>query len=152
MAQEKLYFLFIQSLTLLNKYLDENNYNMLSNYVKNLHNLIISPNDEREKVFANVKFLKNLHILYLYFSNYPYLYGVLTDEEIDNILSVFKPDINQIVLGEFYILQFNSLIHDVDKFASKINKGISILHEKENLKLFQKLLIIINLSKDQMDG
>ena len=33
MAQEKLYFLFIQSLTLLNKYLDENNYNILSNYV-----------------------------------------------------------------------------------------------------------------------
>ena len=152
MAQEKLYFLFIQSLTLLNKYLDENNYNMLSNYVKNLHNLIISPNDEREKVFATAKFLKNLHILYLYFSNYPYLYGVLTDEEIDNILSVFKPDINQIVLGEFYILQFNSLIHDVDKFASKINKGIYILHEKENLKLLQKLLIIINLLKDQMGG
>jgi hypothetical protein len=40
-----------------------------------------------------------LHILYLYFSNYPYIYGALSDDEIDIILSDFKPDISKIDLN-----------------------------------------------------
>ena len=36
------------------------------------------------------------------------------------------------------------LINIVDTLASKVNKGISILHDKENLKILHKLLININ--------
>ena len=44
------------------------------------------------------------------------------------------------------------MINITDILASKVNKGISILHEKENLKVLQKLLINISLSKDQIEG
>ena len=46
--------------------------------------------------------LKNLHILYFYFANYPYLYGVLTDEEINEIFSQFKPDMERSELSTIF--------------------------------------------------
>ena len=42
------------------------------------------------------------------------------------------------------------LINIVDTLASKVNKGISILHDKENLKVLHKLLININFMNDQI--
>ena len=144
MSKEKLYFLSIQSLTLLNKYLEEKNYDILFNYVKNISTIIISQDNEKEKVFKTSNFLKNLHILYLYFSNYPYLYGALTYEEIDDYLLIYEQFTNQTMLTIFYLEALIPLINIVDTLASKVNKGISILHDKENLKDLHKLLIDIN--------
>ena len=62
MSQEKLYFLFIQSLTFLNKYLEKENYDILFNYLQKLSETFIFSDDEREKVIKASKFLKNLHI------------------------------------------------------------------------------------------
>ena len=97
MEQEKLYFLFIQSLTFLNKCLEEENYDILFNYVEKLSAIIFFSNDERENIIKTSNFLKNLHILYLYFSNYPYLYGALTYEEIDDFLLIYEQATNQIM-------------------------------------------------------
>ena len=152
MSQEKLYFLFIQSLTFLNKYLEKENYDILFNYLQKLSETFIFSDDEREKVIKASKFLKNLHILYLYFSNYPYLYGALTDEEIDKALSSYKPNTLNLSLVIIYNSFFNSLVNVVDVLASKVNKGISILNDKKNLNNLHKLLICINLSKDQIEG
>ena len=52
MSKEKLYFLSIQSLTLLNKYLEEKNYDILSNYVK------IYPQKLLAKMMKKKKYLK----------------------------------------------------------------------------------------------
>ena len=152
MSQEKLYFLFIQSLTFLNKYLEKENYDILFNYLQKLSETFIFSDDEREKVIKASKFLKNLHILYLYFSNYPYLYGALTDEEIDKALSSYKPNTLNLSLVIIYNSFLNSLVNVVDVLASKVNKGISILNDKKNLNNLHKLLICINLSKDQIEG
>ena len=152
MSQEKLYFLFIQSLTFLNKFLEKENYDILFNYLQKLSETFIFSDDEREKVIKASKFLKNLHILYLYFSNYPYLYGALTDEEIDKALSSYKPNTLNLSLVIIYNSFFNSLVNVVDVLASKVNKGISILNDKKNLNNLHKLLICINLSKDQIEG
>ena len=152
MAQEKLYFLFIRSLILLNGHLKEKNYDALSNFVGNLSGFILFERNEKEKTSKTSNLLKNLYILYLYFSNYPYLYGVLTDEEIDAIISEFPPDINEIALSLIYCLGFNSLFDIVDALASRVDKGISILQEKEILKGLQILLIKIYFSQDQIKG
>ena len=44
------------------------------------------------------------------------------------------------------------MVNVVDVLASKVNKGISILNDKKNLNNLHKLLICINLSKDQIEG
>jgi len=103
-------------------------------------------NDELEKTLLATNILKNLHILYLYFYNYSYLYGVLTDEEISEILSQFKPDMEQIELRSIFASGYNCLINTIDDFASQVNQGISILNKKQLLKILHKILIELILS------
>lgn len=95
---DECYFAFIQSYTLLNNYFENKDFFSLFNIIEKLSNIIIS-NEEIEKKLSAYFLFKNLHILYLYFSNYPYIYGALSDDEIDIILSDFKPDISKIDLN-----------------------------------------------------
>ena len=76
----------------------------------------------------------------------------MTDEEIDKALSSYKPNTLNLSLVIIYNSFFNSLVNVVDVLASKVNKGISILNDKKNLNNLHKLLICINLSKDQIEG
>ena len=151
MAQEKLYFLFIQSLTLLNKYIEKGRFDIVLNYIKNLLGFIFSFNGV-EKTHKASNFIKNLHILYLYFSNYPYIYGVLTVEEIDEALSAYKTDEKQMTSPLAYLVFFGDLSEVVDELASKVDEGKSILHEKKQLKILHNFLIFAILTKDQMEG
>ena len=51
-----------------------------------------------------------------------------------------------------YLEALIPLINIVDTLASKVNKGISILHDKENLKVLHKLLININFLNLQIES
>ena len=149
--QNKCFFSNINSINLLNKCLENKNYNLLITLIEKLGDIIIiSDNHIENKIFASI-FLKNLHLLYLYFSNYPYLYGVLTDEEINQILLTFKPDMNKNEIKSNIIFKINSLINIVDTLSFKVDKGISILNENEKLKNFQRLLIEISFLIDEFN-
>ena len=113
---------------------------------------IIDANSKEEKRIKSANFLKNLFILYLYFSNYPFVYGLLNDEEIDDFLSIIKPDLNFIELVLMYNLVLNQVINVVEEVALFIEQGIPIFREKEKLKMLQKNLIFHNFLKIQMDG
>ncbi len=147
--ENKCFFANINSINLLNKCLENKNYDLLITLIDKLGDIIIiSDNHIENKIFASI-FLKNLHLLYLYFSNYPYLYGVLTDEEINQILLTFKPDMNKNEINSNIISKINSLNNIVDTLSFKVDKGISILNENEKLKIFQRLLIEINFLIDE---
>ena len=146
---DECYFAFIQSYTLLNNYFENKDFFSLFNIIEKLSNIIIS-NEEIEKKLSAYFLFKNLHILYLYFSNYPYIYGALSDDEIDIILSDFKPDISKIDLNINIAAGYNALIKIADNLATRIEKGISIINDKENLKKLQRLLILINCSNEQL--
>ena len=148
MDTDESYFIFIQSLTLLNKYLEDKNYTLLFNIFGNLANRLTKYENKKEKLLYSINLLKNLHILYLYFSHYPYLYEAITDEELEGILSKFKSDLNRKDLLENEIFAFNSIIQYVDNLASKVSRGLSILNEKFELKILQKLFIEIHCSND----
>ena len=154
-AREDLYSLFIRELIFINFCIEEcsndKNYDPLLDITKNLVN-IIDANSKEEKIIKSANFLKNLFILYLYFSNYPFVYGLLNDEEIDDFLSIIKPDLNFIELVLMYNLVLNQVINVVEEVALFIEQGIPIFREKEKLIILQKNLIFHNFLKIQMDG
>ena len=144
------YFSFIKSFSLLNYCLENQDYDKLFYVIDGLDNkLIISDNEKDKKLNASI-LLKNLHLLYLYFANYPYIYGVLNDEEINEVLSQFNPDMTEIDLKVILVCGYNLLIDNVGTLAFKVEKGKSILNEKETLKSLQKALIKINFSYEQL--
>ena len=148
--KEKCYFLFIQSFTLLNKYIEEKNYNFFNNIIKKFAMLIVA-NDEIEKAITASNLLKHLHILYFYFSNYPYLYGVLTDEEINEIITQCKGDLGENELLANYGAGCNLLVKIAYVLAFGADNGLSILnYKKELLIMLQKLLIEMICSHDQL--
>ena len=150
MNSDNCFFGFIKSFTLINKCLEDENYTFLCNMMDKLGDIIIiSDNPIQNKIISSVLF-KNLHLLYLYFSNYPYFFGKLSDEEINAILSTFKPNMNKSDFESNTISGFNSLIKVVDDLANKVDKGMSILNENEKLEILHRLLIEINFSIDQL--
>ena len=150
MANDQCYFDFIQTFNLLKKYLEEKQYNLLFSLNGKLEDFIVVLEDSIEKGFLCSLFVINLIILYLYFSNYPYLYGVLTDEEINQIFPTFKSNMNKSELESNIVAGYNSLINIVEFLANKVDKSISIIKEKEHLKIFHRLLIEIVCSFEQL--
>ena len=150
MNQDICYFSIIQSYTFLNNYIENNNYDLFFVIFQNNIRLITLSNDILEKTKIASNFLKNLHLLYLYFSNYPYLFGVLTDEEINEILSQFQPDSEDIAHYAILVSGYNSLILIVNDLTSLINNGLSILNKKQELKKLQKSLIEFKLMNEQI--
>ena len=124
MKDDECYFAFIKSYTVIEKILEDGEYSILFNIIENLANTLTISNDKINNYLLAVFLLKNLHILYLYFSNYPYLLGALSDEEILQILSEFKPDILESDLEISLTNGYNSLVEIVDNLAKKVDKGI----------------------------
>ena len=58
------------------------NYNLINNSIgMKLENMMLQIEIlSYEKGVLSAVFLKELHLLYFYFHNYPYLYGLATDE------------------------------------------------------------------------
>ena len=137
-------------MTLLNKYIEEKDFNFYSNIIKDFSAFIIVSNDLTGKEKTAPTLLKNLHLLYLYFSNYPYLFGVLTDEEIDETLSQFKEEFNKDQTIVNLAAGYNVLVKIAYLFDFAVDNGLSILNEKERLKIFHKTLIEIICSNDQL--
>ena len=93
-----------------------------------------------EKGVLSVVFLKDLHLLYFYFHNYPYLYGLATDEEINHIFSKFKPNMEKKDLDKICLISYNVIFQITMSFAMNIDMGISLFEDKEKLKNFQNII------------
>ena len=149
MNNDKCFFSFIKSLVFLEKCLDQQDYSLLFNIIGKLSDLIILSDNQVENVIFSSIFLKNLHLLYIYFSNYPIIFGILTDDEINEILLNFKNLKKNNDLKTNIISGINSLTTIIDSLSFKVGEGKSILNEKEKLKNFHRLLIEINCSIEQ---
>ena len=149
MFNDDCYFTFIKSLNFLTKCMHEKNYNLMNNMNEILKSFIIFTIFPFEKELLCTMSLREFHLLYLYFSNYPYLYGALTDEEIDQIFKEFH-NMDEKTVKIKLAFSFNSLTNCIDWLAMDLDKGKSILEEKERLKNFQKLLIEFNCACDQL--
>ena len=95
MTNDECYFTFIKSYNFLTKCLKEKNHNLLYSIIGNLKNYIFLNDFFFDKRLSCSLVLQELHVLYLYFSNYPFLYGILTDEEINEIFTKFKPNMEK---------------------------------------------------------
>ena len=144
------YFAFIKLYTLLERNIEMNNIENLIYIVGKFPDYVKFVNDVIQNKIISSYILRNYTMLYLYFSNYPYLFGALTDEEIDNIISSFKPGTTPIELTQKCIRGFHSLTSLCDDLCEKIYNGLSILNDKEELKTLQRLLIEIVCASEQI--
>ena len=77
--------------------------------------------------------LKNATLLSLYFSQYPYLYNILSFQEVKNILEEENWDSLSSPFDEY-----NSKIDDIfEELCTKIERNESILDEKKSLKIYR---------------
>ena len=142
------YFDFIKSYTLLKYYYENLNYDILSDIIENFLIKIVKPKEKLEKYVVTSVFLINLHKLYLYFSNYPYVYGALDDQDLNKIFSKFNSNLSEFDLLKKEILPYNLIIQYVNNLASKVDNGLSILNEKNDLRILQILLIEIHCANE----
>ena len=115
-----------------------------------MENFIIINNYPFKKGLLCSIIIKELHLLYFFFSNYPFLYGILTDGEINQIFTKFKPNMNKNQLQLILDCAFSSINNIAGFLAMKVDKGESILEEKEYLKIFHISLIEFSCSCDQL--
>ena len=144
------YFAFINLYTLLERNIEIKNIETLIYIVGKFPDYVKVMNDAIQNKIVSAYFLRNYTMLYLYFSNYPYLFGALTDEEIDNIISSFKPGITLMELSQKCIQGIHSLSFLCDDLCQKIFDGLSILNDKEQLKNLQRLLIEFFCASEQI--
>ena len=147
MNNDQYYFTLIKTYNFLCKCLFEKNYNLIDNTIGNkLEKMNIYINYfTYEKGVLSAVFLKCLHQLYFFFHNYPYLFGLLTDEDMNNIFSKFKPNMEKKELDYICIINFNVINQLSNLFAYNIDMGISLFEDKIRLKNFQLSLIEFNL-------
>ena len=148
--RDECFFGFIKSFILLNTNILYEKYDVLFNLIGIFGDLIIITDDPIEnKKLASLLFAR-LHLLYLYFSNYPYFFGKLRDEGINQIILSFKPNMSKSELESNVISGFNALTGIVEYLSDKVSKGMSILNEDEKLTILHRLLIEINFSIEQL--
>ena len=110
-----------------------------------------NPDIESEKFLFSLNFLKDLHILYFYFAGYPYILGELSIEEMIQNMSIIKPNMVKYKdIAPIVIPEFNSLMDIISTLSHKVQKGESILGEKDKLKSLHKSMFIINCTFEQM--
>ena len=158
------YFIFIKSYNFLCKNFEEQNFDILMKSIINMGNFILEPENatkiipsnfnpdiESEKFLFSLNFLKDLHILYFYFAGYPYILGELSIEEMIQNMSIIKPNMVKYKdIAPIVIPEFNSLMDIISTLSHKVQKGESILGEKDKLKSLHKSMFIINCIFQQM--
>ena len=147
MNNDQYYFILIKTYSFLSKCLKEKNYILIDNTIgRKLENMMLLIEDlHYEKGVIGAVFLKDLHLLYFYFHNYPYLYGLETDEEINQIFSKFQPKMEKKDLDKIVLVSYNAIFQITTLFAMNIDMGISLFEDKQRLKNFQLSLIEFNL-------
>ena len=110
------------------------NENIVLNSVKNKINLEIDKSlyeDFNKEIFINVELII---LLSLYFSKYPYLFNLLSYQEVKNLFAIeMPPDILSESQPEIFC--------EIDKLCVKILNNESILDEKDKIKEIQIFII-----------
>jgi hypothetical protein len=95
--------------------------------------------EEKDRIKKIIKFVKNITLISLYFSRYPYLYNLFSYQEIENII---KEDITP----KDYMELYNKCVYDIsNNLYDKLMKNESILNEKESLKQIQIFAILFTM-------
>ena len=122
-------------------YLDDNkidNDSRKKNIENNTHLILslkeLNPNNEDIQIMINN--LKDLALLSLYFNKFPYIYNLLTAEEVKDI---FK---NKNIF-ELIISKELSFFSSLEKLVEKIKKNESILDFKDEMKEIQIYIIYL---------
>ena len=97
---------------------------------------IIFKENGKDYFKSKIKEIKQLTLISLYFSKYPYLFNLFSNKEIKDILKIS----NKKELSE---KMENQLPNYLDKLYKKIMKNESILDEKDALKNIQMHFIIV---------
>ena len=95
---------------------------------------------ERQILQASINNLKEITLISLYFSKYPYIFNIITLEEIQDILKV---EMNPQLIIKYESDTYPILI----RLHDKIMKNESIIDDKEDLKQIQIALIYGNRKK-----
>ena len=93
--------------------------------------------NETDRLKKIISFVKNVTLISLYFSNYPYLLNLFSYNEIKKFLS------ENITPKNYMDLYNESVYHISEILAEKIMNNKSILEEKEFLKKIQKFAILL---------
>ena len=95
--------------------------------------------EEKDRIKKILQFVKNITLISLYFSSYPYLYNLFSYKEIKNII---KDDITP----KNYMDLYNKCVYDIsNNLCEKLMRNESILNEKESLKQIQIFAIIFTI-------
>jgi len=95
--------------------------------------------EEKDRIKKIIKFVKNITLISLYFSSYPYLYNLFSYQEIENMI---KDDITP----KDYMELYNKCVYDIsNNLYDKLMKNESILNEKESLKQIQIFAILFTM-------
>ena len=88
------------------------------------------PGIEEQLIQTNINNIKNLTLLSLYFSKYPYLLNLLSYQEVEDF---FNTEINVSMIMNFE----NKIFPILEKLSQKIMNNESILNEKDDLREIQ---------------
>ena len=94
--------------------------------------------NETERIKKIIKFVKNITLISLYFSQYPYLFQLLSYDEINYLL-------NDQITPKNYMELYNERVYDIsEKLNEKLMNNKSILDNIDDLKQIQIFAIIFS--------
>ena len=92
--------------------------------------------EETERLKKIIKFVKNITLISLYFSKYPYLLNLFSYNEIGTLLA-------EDITPHNYMELYNESVYDIsEELYEKLMNNTSILDEKEKLKKIQIFAIL----------
>ena len=92
--------------------------------------------EEKERLKKIINFVKNITLISLYFNKYPYIYNLFSYNEI---LELLKDNITP----KNYMDLYNKSVYNIsENLYEKLNRGQSIIREKEYLKQIQTFSIL----------
>ena len=94
--------------------------------------------EDKERIKKMIKFVKNITLISLYFSKYPYLLNLFSYDEIEKML----PDE---ITPKNYIKLYNQSVYEISEILyGKLMKNEPILNEKEILRQLQIFAILFS--------
>ena len=101
--------------------------------------------DDIERLTKIISFVRNITLISLYFSRYPYIFNLLSYKEVHNIL---KNDITP----KNYIQLYNEKAYEIsEKLYKKLMNSESIINDKEDLKCIQTFAILFSFYAVSID-